>query len=141
MNKLYGDFLVGRAALGLLLLRVVTGVAMVIHGWPKIQNAFHWMDKPGAPSPMPGIVQALAALGEFGGGLGLLFGCLTLPACFGIAAVMLGAIFTAHAGDPWIKPGGKSFELASLYLLIAAVVALLGPGIYSLDAKLFGKRR
>lgn len=141
MHKLYGDFLGGRAALGLLLLRVVVGAAMVIHGWSKIQNPFGWMDKPGAPSPMPDIVQALAALGEFGGGLGLLLGFLTPIACFGIAAVMLGAIFTAHRGDPWINPGGKAFELASLYLLIAAVVAISGPGIHSLDAKLFGRKR
>jgi putative oxidoreductase len=137
MHRLYGEFLGGRAALGLLLLRVVAGVAMVIHGWSKVQNPTGWM----GPDGPPGILQALAALGEFGGGLGLLFGCLTLPACFGIACVMLGAIFTAHRGAPWINPGGKSFELASLYLLIAAVVAIIGPGLHSLDARLFGRQR
>jgi len=140
MHKHYGDFLGGRAAIGLLLLRVVAGLAMMIHGKDKILNPFGWMDRPGKPSPMPDIVQALAALGEFGGGLGLLVGLLTPIAAFGIAVVMLGAIFTVHAGDPWIGKG-RSFENAANYLLIAAVVMLTGPGIYSLDAKLFGKRR
>ena len=140
MRKLYGDFLGGRAALGLLILRVVAGAAMVMHGWPKMQNAMHWMDKPGQPSPLPGFLQAMAAFGEFGGGLGLMVGLLTPIACFGIACVMLGAIFTVHRGDPWIAKG-KSFEAASFYLLVATVVAIVGPGLYSLDAMLFGKKR
>ncbi len=141
MHKLYGDFLGGRAAIGLLLLRIVAGAAMVIHGWPKIQNPTGWMS--GMSPNTPGIVQALAALGEFAGGLGLIVGCLTPIAAFGIAATMSGAILIGGAGAPWIssKPSGRSFEMASLYLLIAVAVMLIGPGIYSLDAKLFGKRR
>lgn len=140
MRKLYGEFWVGRAALGLLILRVVTGVALMIHGWPKMQNAFHWMDGMGST---PAVFQSLAALGEFAGGLGLIVGLLTPIAAFGIAATMVGAIFIGNAGAPWINsdPKGKSFELASLYLLIAVAVMLIGPGLYSLDAKLFGKRR
>lgn len=140
MRKLYRDFHGGRAALGLLILRVVAGVAMVIHGWPKIQNPLHWMDKMG--SGTPAVLQALAALGEFAGGLGLIVGLLTPIACFGIAATMVGAILIGTPGALWIgKPGEKSFELASLYLLIAVAVFFIGPGLYSLDAKLFGKRR
>ena len=139
MRKLYGDFHGGRAALGLLILRVVTGVALMIHGWPKMQNPLHWMDKMGST---PAIFQALAAFSEFFGGLGLIVGLLTPIACFGIAATMIGAIFLGNAGAPWIgKPGGKSFELASLYLLAAVAIFFIGPGFYSLDAMLFGKKR
>ena len=98
MRKLYGDFHGGRAALGLLILRVVTGVALMIHGWPKMQNPMHWMDKMG--SGTPAIFQALAALGEFAGGLGLIVGLLTPIATFGIAATMVGAIFLGNSGAP-----------------------------------------
>jgi hypothetical protein len=36
-------------SVGLLLLRLVVGVAFVLHGWPKIQNPFGWM---GPESPI-----------------------------------------------------------------------------------------
>jgi len=58
---------VGRlGSVGLLLLRLVVGAAFLFHGWPKIQNPFGWM---GPEAPMPGILLALAALAEFGGGI------------------------------------------------------------------------
>jgi putative oxidoreductase len=139
--RLFGDFEPKRVGLAMLVLRVVSGVALVMHGLPKIAHPFNWMDKPGKPSPIPDALQALAALGEFGGGLGLIFGFLTPIAALGVIATMLGAKFTAHAGDPWINPGGRSFELASVYFLIALTILLAGPGAWSLDAKLFGKGR
>ena len=55
-----------RASLGLLLLRLVAGLAFILHGWPKIQKPFSWM---GPDSAMPGLLQALAAFSEVGGGL------------------------------------------------------------------------
>ncbi|HEX8552822.1 MAG TPA: DoxX family protein [Abditibacteriaceae bacterium] len=138
MSKLYGDFLGGRAAWGLLLLRLVTGVAMMIHGWGKFQQPFNWMNRPGRPpSNIPGWMQAFAAFAEFGGGLALVLGLLMPLACLGIMFTMLGAKFISHAADPWINPGGKSWELASLYLLIATALLFLGPGRFALDCLLF----
>jgi putative oxidoreductase len=49
------------------------GTAFLFHGWSKIQNPFGWM---GPQSCMPGILLALAALSEFGGGLALIVGFL-----------------------------------------------------------------
>lgn len=54
------------ASLALLFLRLLMGVAFVLHGLPKIESPFSWM---GPEAPVPGIFQALAALAEFGGGL------------------------------------------------------------------------
>lgn len=143
MQKIYGEFLGGRAALGLLLLRVVLGVAMMKHGWGKIQNPFGWMDKGGKPSAIPDVLQALAALAEFGGGAALVIGMLTPLACLGIIFTMLGAKFIAHGSDPWINlvPGGRSWEVASLYLLGATALLLTGPGRFSIDALLFESTR
>ncbi|MFY2562912.1 DoxX family membrane protein [Corallococcus terminator] len=50
-----------RASLGLLLLRLVVGVAFMEHGWSKIQDPFNWM---GARTSTPGTFQALAARGR-----------------------------------------------------------------------------
>jgi putative oxidoreductase len=141
MNKLWGDFIGGRGAVGLLIVRLFFGVGIMQHGWGKIQNPFGWM---GPDAGIPGIFQALAAVSEFGGGLALIFGLLTPLAMFGLACTMLVAITTVHikAGDPFVaRGGGRSWELAGLYLAVALLVLFTGPGKYSLDAVLFGKRR
>ena len=140
MKQIFGEFIGGRAAFGLLVLRVVAGAGLMMHGYPKIQKPFGWMgDGPGAA---PGFLQALAALAEFGGGAALILGLLTPLACLGVICTMGFAILVAHKGDPWIKPGAKAtFELASLYLLIATTLLITGPGTLSLDANLFGRRK
>ncbi len=141
MNWLFPSFVAGRAAVGLMILRMVTGAAFVLHGWPKIQNPLGWMDGAGA-SGVPGIVQAVAAVAEFGGGLALIPGLLTPLAALGIAATMIGALAMVHLphGDPFVgAPGRPSFELAAGYLANALLLLLAGPGALSLDALLFAK--
>lgn len=139
MRRLYADFVTGSGAVGLLVLRVVAGAALMLHGLPKIQSPFGWM---GPNAGMPGVLQALAALAEFGGGLALILGLLTPVAALGIACTMAVAIVKVHLHDPFVAAGGgKSKELAAIYLAIALVLLLAGPGALSLDAQLFGKKR
>lgn len=128
-----------RASLGLLLLRVYAGAALMEHGWGKIQNPMHWMgDGPGAA---PGVFQALAAVAEFFGGLGLIVGLLTPVAAFGVACTMVVAVskHVAH-GDPFVAHGGRSFEPALGYLVTAVLLMLAGPGAFSLDAAALKRR-
>ena len=143
MQKIYGEFLGGRAAWGLLFLRVVFGLAMMFHGWSKIQNPFGWMNRGGKPSEIPGFLQALAALAEFGGGAALVIGMLTPLACLGIVFTMIGAKFIALGGTPWISntPGGRSWEMASLFFTAALALLFTGPGRFSNDAILFESTR
>lgn len=116
------------ASVGLLVVRGFAGVAMALHGWGKIQDPFHWMDK--ADNPPPAVFQMLAAVAEFFGGLGLVVGLLSVIASFGIVCTMLVAIQHHLAkGDPFGK-----WELAAVYLSIAILVLLSGPGQLSLDA-------
>lgn len=142
MNRLlYGTFIDGRAALGLLVLRLVVGAALMLHGWPKIQNPLAWM---GPTAPVPGILQFLAALSEFGGGLALVLGLLTPVAALGIACTMAFATVMVHlsSGHPFVaQAGGPSYELALAYFAIALLMMLAGPGTLSLDHLLFGRRR
>jgi putative oxidoreductase len=140
MKRLFGNILGGRAALGLLLVRIISGAALMFHGWGKIQKPFSWM---GPEAPVPGILQSLAALSEFGGGLALVIGLLTPLAAFGIACTMAFAAFGYHMreGHPFVATsGGPSYELAAAYLGTALLMIFAGPGKYSLDALFFGAK-
>jgi len=130
-----------RGSTAVLLLRLVAGVAFLHHGWGKITNPFHWMD--GAPGAPPAILQALAALAEFGGGLGLVLGLLTPVCIVGISCTMAYAVyFHISKGDPFVaKGGGGSYELALVYLVTMLSLMLTGPGRYSVDQYLLGGGR
>jgi putative oxidoreductase len=124
----------------LLLIRLVTGYAFVLHGWGKIQAPLDWM---GPQSAVPPVFQALAAVAEFGGGIALMLGLLTRLGAMGIACTMFVAV-SMHRfvlGDPFVNlTGGRSFEPAAVYFLIAVLLLVAGPGKLSLDRKLFGMR-
>jgi putative oxidoreductase len=124
----------------LLLVRLVVGVAFVLHGRPKIQKPFEWMNA--MPDPPPGFMQAIAAVFEVAGGALLALGLFTRLAALAIASVMVGALALVHIpkGDPFVAPGGPSSEPASVYLAISLLIAAVGAGAYSLDALLFRGR-
>ncbi len=124
-----------------LFMRIVVGYAFVLHGWGKIQNPWHWM---GNESPVPVVFQALAAIAEFGGGFALILGLLTRLGALGIVCNMAVAVYMHRfiLGDPFVNlAGGRSYELATAYLLVALLLLIAGPGRVSLDRKVFGVRR
>ena len=127
-------------SVGLLLLRLVVGLAFMFHGYGKIQNPLGWM---GPEAKMPGVLQALAAISEFGGGLAWMLGALTPLASFGMACTMTVAVWMSATvfHFPFVsQKAGGSCELASVYLCIAVLLLLAGPGRFSLDRILFGER-
>lgn len=127
-------------SVALLLLRVVAGVAFMLHGWGKIQKPFSWM---GPDANVPAMFQALAALSEFGGGLAWVLGLLTPLAALGIGCTMSVALYM-HAvmrGDPFVsQSGGPSYEPAALYFSLAVLLLLAGPGWFSADRQIFGNK-
>lgn len=126
-----------RVSLGLLVLRLVAGLAFILHGWGKIQSPMSWM---GPNATIPGIFQALAAISEFGGGIAWILGLLTPLASFGLACTMAVAVYF-HAiamGDPFVGP--KSYELASIYFCVSILLLCAGPGRFSADRAIFGER-
>lgn len=140
MEWLYPQTVTWPVAVTLLLLRLVMGVAFILHGRPKIQDPFGWMKERG--SAVPPALQALAAVIEFGGGIALILGLLTRLAALGLVFQMIAALFLVHfpAKQPFVAPGKPNYELPLVYLVVALLLLAIGPGPLSLDAALFGKR-
>ncbi len=143
MDWIFGNFVQGRAAAGLLILRLVFGLGIMLHGWQKIQSPggpMGWMNEmPGAH--VPAFFQALSTAAEFSGGLGIIVGLLTPLAALGLTCNMFVALCMAHLpkGHPFVGGHGQpSFESAAGYLAVALLLLLAGPGAWSLDALLAG---
>src|SRR5436190_7100656 len=97
----------------------------------------------GPDASIPGVFQALAAVSEFGGGLFWMLGLFTPLASLGLACTMTVAVrmhaFMMH--DPFVSPtGGRSYEPAVVYLCVAALLLLAGPGRLSLDRVVFSEK-
>ncbi|WNB90695.1 DoxX family protein [Bacillus sp. NEB1478] len=126
-------------SLGLLIIRLVVGLALVGHGAQKLFGWFGgyglkgtggWMESIGIK---PGYTMALlAGLAEFFGGLLFASGLFTTVGAILIAATMVVAIAKVHLKNGfWVTANGYEFNLVLIAVVIG--VALIGAGTYSLD--------
>ena len=110
-----------------LILRLILGLVFLYHGFNKIIKLSSWtesMEKKGIHS----IISVLAAIFEFILGLCLCFGFFTKYAAVGAALFMVAAIYLSHIKDPI-----KKYVYQITLLLIAVLICIDGPGIYSID--------
>lgn len=123
---------------GLLVFRLVAGLSLAFfHGIGKVPPSEGFVGMVGGMGlPAPGLFAWLAALAEFGGGLLLAVGLLTRPVAFVVAVHFVIVATLAHAGDPL---GDR--ELPLIFLATAVLLLLAGPGRYSVDGALAGRRR
>lgn len=129
---------------GLLVLRLVLGPTMAVHGTQKLLG---WFDGPGLDGtgqffsasgyPSGRTMALVAGLTETLGGIGLLLGLLTPLAGAAVLGTMINAV-AVKWGAGFFAPKGVEYEL----LLIAAATALTlaGPGRYAADRLLPGLR-
>ena len=147
MSRIFGSFYGGRAAAGLLLVRLLFGVGIILHGWDKVANGgpFHWADGFGQPlANIPPPLQALATFTELGAGVAMILGLLTPLAMLGLAFTMVVALIQGHHGESYVsldRPYKPTYELVAHYGIVALGLLLTGPGALSLDYLLFGRRR
>jgi putative oxidoreductase len=128
---------------GLVLIRLVVGPLMALHGAQKL---FGWLGGYGLDGTggyfeqlgfRPGRLFALAAgLGEFTSGVLVALGFLGPLGPALMVSVMLVAMVTAHAGKG-LFASSNGVEVPLLYAAAASTLVLIGPGAWSLDS-LFG---
>lgn len=124
-----------RTAAGLLVVRVVAGLAFIYHGLPKIQHPSSWMTRGmGSHAFLPAWLQAVVAVVEFFGGIALIVGFLTPLASALIFIDMTGALGTVELPSGARFVGGRhSFELNALYMALMVLFFVMGPGRASVD--------
>lgn len=118
LRRLFSSFARGGPGVGLLLMRVVTALVL-------LSQAALTLRRGGS------IDSSALAVSAGGAGILLLAGLWTPIAGVAVAAISLWNA-VAQPGDPWI------------YILLSSMgvaLALLGPGAWSIDARLFGWKR
>ena len=148
--------------LGLLLLRLVAGVTLAAHGYPKLfggpgRQAHPTLVKAMGPNfpaaversgpgfaaglekmgvPYPQLAARLSGVTELGGGLALAAGFMTRPIGLAAAFNMGVATWKAHWKNGFYGQGGYEFPL--LLGTAALALALTGPGAISIDGLIAG---
>ncbi len=124
--------------LALLIVRLTVGIIFAAHGSQKLLGAF---DGPGLAAlvDMMGPIAYPVAIGEFFGGLGLVFGFLTRFSSASLIVIMIGAIqmvhgkngfFLGHGPESTLANAGFEYNLALIGLLAPILIA--GPGRFSI---------
>ena len=117
MQRLFSTFANGWPGVGLLLQRIVTATLLVRFGIIGLTGT------PFSSSNIPDIIGICT-------GILLLIGLWTPVVGTVIAVIELWVAIT-HAGDPWI---------AILLAALGGTTAMIGPGAWSIDARLFGRK-
>ncbi|HEY2430705.1 MAG TPA: DoxX family protein [Acidimicrobiales bacterium] len=122
--------------LGLLLLRVATGVVIFMHGYNhffgggRLRGAGRWFDSLGI---RPGYFHAwVTAVVEVGAGVLLIVGFLTPVAAAGVVGIVSVAGIVVHRKNGFfvLKEG---WEYVTYLALVSAAIGVMGPGEWSLD--------
>ena len=120
----------------LLILRLVVGSFMLVHGIQKLEllkaNPVQFADPIGIGEPAS---LTLAVFAELICSALLILGLLTRLAIIPLIITMLVAVFIVHSAD-----GFEKQELGALYLGIYVVLIITGAGKYSVD-RLIAKRK
>jgi putative oxidoreductase len=122
VQRLFSGFANGLPGTGLLLLRLLTGAALIHFGIANLRE-------------VPPVLTAVLQIIGIAAGILLLIGLWTPVAGWLVAIVKMSIAlsrFLSHAGDPWI---------AIIQAVLGAVLAMVGPGAWSIDARLFGRKR
>ena len=117
MQRLFSTFANGWPGLGLLIQRLVLGIALLYHGIAPLC---------GIPAAGPVVLQLIGSfLGLF-----ILAGLWT-PAMGALVAVVQVSIAFSGSGNE---------SMAIILAALGSTLAMIGPGAWSIDARLFGRK-
>lgn len=122
---------------GLVIMRVGLGLAMTLHGYPKLIGGPHkWAGIGMAAGTMgihflPVFWGFMAAISEFFGGIMIILGLAFRWACIFIGMVLAVAL----AGHIKGGDGFSEYSHAAELLVVFAGLLIIGPGRYSVDKK------
>ncbi len=127
--------------LGLLVVRVMIGALMFAHGSQKLFGWFNGYGVTGTGGYFDSIgyragatMSIIAGAAEAGGGLLLALGLLTPLAVATLAGMMVNVAVAGHGKNGfWNHNQPPGWEFPMVLGVIAATVALAGPGTYSMD--------
>jgi putative oxidoreductase len=121
VQRLFSTFADGWPGVGILLLRLFTGAAVICFGTANAQEA-------------PTLVIAVLQVIGVAGGVLVLVGLWTPVAGTMVTVVNLWIAFaqySSHFGELWILV---------MQAILGAALAMIGPGAWSIDARLFGRK-
>lgn len=123
---------------GKLILRVVLGLVVLLHGIHKLTGGVDWLDGALANAGLPGFLKYGVYLGEVVAPLLLIAGFYARIGGWVLAVNMVFAILLVYPAKLFaINPesGGLQIEYEYLILFAAIAVALIGPGRYAVNQK------
>ena len=118
---------------GRLLLRVVLGLLILLHGIAKLKGGPDFIVGSVVKAGLPAVFGYLVYVGEVLAPLLLIAGLWTRAAAGIVAINMVVAVLLVHMNDLFTlsKTGGWTLELQGMFFFAAVAVALLGAGRYS----------
>ena len=122
---------------GKLILRLVLGVCILLHGIAKLTGGVSGIAGMLAGSGLPGFLAYGVYVGEVIAPLMLIAGFYSRIGAWIVVINMVFAIGLAHMGQVMSLngQGGWAIELQAMFLFTAVSVALLGPGRYAVNAR------
>jgi hypothetical protein len=116
MQRLFSMFPTGRPGIALLLLRTALSVMLLEDALGRLAN----QDSPWLLLPL---------------------GAVAIALCVGFLTPITSLLCVAFEAAAWRVAGGALEAVHVCAILNGAALAMLGPGAYSLDARLFGRRQ
>jgi putative oxidoreductase len=120
---------------GKLILRVMIGFMLLLHGISKMKGGVDWMGDMLAAHHLPGFIRYGVYIGEVVAPALLIIGMFSRPAGLVVAFNMFMAVLLARSADMFAvgQSGGWKIEVEMLFALGGIAVYCLGAGKYSVS--------
>lgn len=122
------------ANLILLVVRVAFGIACFAHGWHKVTGIDGFAQKWKLSLPLAWTVALTQTVGGAMVAIGLGHGLAALALTICGLGITYKLIF--EAAEPFVQPGGHSWDMGLIYTMMPLALLGSGPGRYAVDALL-----